>query len=106
MENAHWQEIIGLVLPWIQLHVNQIASVDRTVGPITITATEQRIAISFALAVLAGIGLTFYQGQFDLNNLAASCGKIFALSQLAYYSVFRKVATQTQDNQANTQPTE
>jgi len=91
MENSHWQEIIGLVLPWIQLHINQIASVDRKIGPITITTTEQRIVISFGLAILAGLVLTVYQGQFDLGDLAASCGKIFALSQVAYYSVFRKI---------------
>lgn len=89
-----WGVVLGFILPYIQLHMNQAITKDIKIGKkIKVTVTEQRIALTGLLSLLAGLIITALSGKLDLGNFGATAGLIFSFSQVAYYAHFRKLIT-------------
>lgn len=91
MDSTQLLALGGFLLPYLQLHLNQVFNEELKIGKLIFSPTEQKIALTIALSLIGGLAACIFTGEFQWSALRDTITQIFFYSQLAYYSYFRKL---------------
>lgn len=85
-----YSTLLGTVLPAIQNQLNKLITKDLRVFGKIITVKYQKVMATYALSAIPAVVVAGVTANWDWVELLKSSAEIFALSQVAYYTFFRK----------------
>ncbi|MGK2898601.1 MAG: hypothetical protein ACSLE9_07920 [Burkholderiaceae bacterium] len=74
--------LVSAFLPLLQAVINRYS-----------WATEVKALVSFATAILVGVGVAWLQDTFTREGILLTCAAVYTMSQVAFAGVWRPTGT-------------